>query len=149
MSDAQFCKDKAVFAVAVGCLVEVHEIHVDLIIGKLLVCLGVEMKKGLSEFLKALDPHFGGREGVHPGDDAYAVVVAHGSPDVTYADLGCLHSGEQLDADRSFQFFVQKINHLSAVFGDLLQTLFTIKVLASGDKIQLFHYNPFLLIDDI
>ena len=58
MRHLQLGQDEAVFAVTVGCLVEVHEVHVDAVIRKLLVVLRVQVKQRLPKDLQALDPHF-------------------------------------------------------------------------------------------
>ena len=65
-------------AVAVGGLVQIHEVHVDLFIGNLAVVLGGKVAVGLLQVGKAVDPHFAGAEGVAPGDDARAVLVIVG-----------------------------------------------------------------------
>ena len=62
--------DVSELAVAMCALVEVHEVHVDVVPWNLLVVLCVEVEKGLLEVLKTADPHLCGGEGVHPGDDA-------------------------------------------------------------------------------
>jgi hypothetical protein len=59
-------------AVAMGRLIEVHEVHVDLRPGEIAVELGVEMEEGLLQRSEPGDPHPGRRERVHPGDDADA-----------------------------------------------------------------------------
>ena len=71
--DAHAGADVPELDVAVGALVEVHEVHVDIIPGDLGVVLGVEVEKRLLQVLQALDPHLGRREGMHPGDDADAL----------------------------------------------------------------------------
>ena len=52
--------DVSEFAVAVSALVEVHEVHVDLVPGNLGIELGVEMQQRLGELLQAMNPHFSG-----------------------------------------------------------------------------------------
>ena len=61
--------------VSVSALVEVHEVHVDFVPGDFGVVLGVEVEERLLQLLQTLDPHFGGREGVHPSDDTHTLVV--------------------------------------------------------------------------
>ena len=75
---AQACSDEAVLPVAMGGLVEVHEVHVDLLVGDLFVVLGGQMAVGLLQGSEAVDPHLAGREGVAPGDDAGALVPVIG-----------------------------------------------------------------------
>jgi hypothetical protein len=60
--------DEARLAVAVGRLVEVHEVHVDLVPGQVAIELGVEMDERLAQEGEAADPHLRGRERVHPED---------------------------------------------------------------------------------
>ncbi len=85
--------------VAVGGLVFVHEVHVDVVIGDFFVILGEQVEHGLAVFLKAPDPGFGGGEGVHPGDDPGAggvgVGVAKHLADHVARDLG----GQQLQRE--------------------------------------------------
>ena len=73
--------DVAELNVAVGRLVEVHEVHVYGFPGNLGVVLGVEVEEWLLQCLQTLYPHFCGREGVHPSDDADTLVLV----------VGCLH----------------------------------------------------------
>ena len=75
LGDAHPGADVAELDVAVGALVQVHEVHVDVAPRNLRVVLGVEVQEGLLQGLEALDPHLGGGEGVHPGDDADALLL--------------------------------------------------------------------------
>ena len=52
--------DVAELYVAVGTLVQVHEVHVDAVPGYLGVVLRVEVEQRLLQRLQALDPHLGG-----------------------------------------------------------------------------------------
>ena len=87
MRDSETGEDKAVFTVAMSSLIQIHEIHIDFIIRKLLVSLGMKVKQGLVEDLQTLDPHFCRREGVHPGHNTNAVIIAHDALHVFHADL--------------------------------------------------------------
>ena len=71
-------EDVGILAVAMGTLVEVHEVHVDGVVGNLLVVLCVQMEQGLAQDLQAVNPHLGRGEGVHPGDDADTALVRIG-----------------------------------------------------------------------
>ena len=71
-------RDEAVLAVAVRCLIEVHEIHVDFLIRNLAVILRRKMAVRLLQQLQTVDPHLAGAEGVHPGHDATAGVAIVG-----------------------------------------------------------------------
>src|SRR5438105_3609055 len=64
--------DERELAVAVGRLVEIHEVHVDLRPGQVAVVLRVEMDERLAERRQAGDPHLGRAERMHPGDYADA-----------------------------------------------------------------------------
>ena len=70
---AQARADVPELAAAVGGLVQVHEIHVDLAPREVAVELGVQVGKRLAEDLQAFDPHLRRGKRVHPGDDADAV----------------------------------------------------------------------------
>ena len=64
--------------VAVSTLVQVHEVHVHGVPRNLGIVLGVEVEKRFLQSLQTLDPHLGGGESVHPGDDAGALLVVVG-----------------------------------------------------------------------
>ena len=66
--------DERELAVTVGRLVEVHEVHVDLRPRQIAVELRVQVDERLAQVRQPADPHLGGREGVHPGDDPDARV---------------------------------------------------------------------------
>ena len=59
MRDMKLCEDETELAVTVRRLIEVHEVHINRVVRKLLICLRVQMKERLSELLQALDPHLG------------------------------------------------------------------------------------------
>ena len=140
MADPQLRENEAELAVPVGCLIEVHEIHVDCVIGQPLVCLRMQMQQRLPEQLKALDPHLGRREGMHPCDDADAVVVHHDLLHVLHADRGGLHGRQQLDADHIPELFIQKIRHALAVRADGREAFLAVEILTARNKIQFFHF---------
>ena len=70
--------DMAEFAVAVGALVQVHEVHVHGVPRNFCIVLCVQMEHGLVEQFEAMDPHFGRRECVHPCDAGAARFVVCG-----------------------------------------------------------------------
>ena len=76
--DAHAGLDERELAVAVGGLVQVHEVHVDGRPRQRLVGLGVQVQQRLAERLEPADPHLRRREGVHPRDHADAAVVVAG-----------------------------------------------------------------------
>jgi hypothetical protein len=67
--------DEPGLAVAVGRLVEVHEVHVDRVPRQLGVELRVQVRERLLQDVEAADPHLRRREGVHPQDQARAIGV--------------------------------------------------------------------------
>jgi len=82
---AQTTGDVTEFAVSVGTLVEVHEVHVHGGPGDLFVVLGVQVQQGLLEVHQPMNPHLGGRERMHPGDDTDALgVTVGGTHDLRY-----------------------------------------------------------------
>ena len=84
--------------VTVGSLVQVHEVHVDLLIGDLPIILGRQMAVGLLQQIESMNPHLAGREGVAPGHHAAACIVVVG----LFHDLGDLRVG--LDGGLVYQF---------------------------------------------
>ena len=76
--DAHAGLDVRELAVAVGGLVQVHEVHVDRRPRQRLVGLRVQVQQRLAERLEPADPHLRRRERVHPGDHADAAVVVAG-----------------------------------------------------------------------
>ena len=77
-ADAHAGADVSEFSVAVGRLVQVHKVHVHRFPGNLFVELSMQVQQGLPELLQAVNPHLGGRERVHPGDDTDALLVVIG-----------------------------------------------------------------------
>ena len=106
--------------VAVGALVEVHEIHVDLVPGDLGVVLGMEMEQRLAQVLQALDPHLGRREGMHPGDDADAFGVVVGSVHHVFDLTAAVGRALINDPDGDIAGGVQPLDHFlgMSVHGD-------------------------------
>ena len=98
--------------VAVGTLVQVHEVHVHGFPGYLGVVLGVEVEQGLLQGLQTLDPHLGGREGVHPGDDAHALVVVVGGLHHGFHFLAAVGGAFVHHLDGDDAAVVQSVDHL-------------------------------------
>jgi hypothetical protein len=124
----------AELAVAVGGLVEVHEVEVDVGPGQRHVRLRVQVQQRLAQGVEAADPHLGRAERVHPGRDADDRVVEvrlehgaadrvgvgqHGLPDEAHGHVG---GGGQLVGDGT------------RLVGDLLQRLFAVEALAPGEE---------------
>ena len=73
--DAHAGHDMAVLPVSMGRLVLIHEIHVNAVVGNLHIKLCMEMAQRLMVLLQAQNPGLGGRESMHPGDNARAFAV--------------------------------------------------------------------------
>ncbi|MDI2023447.1 hypothetical protein PJL18_03995 [Paenarthrobacter nicotinovorans] len=121
-------------AVAVGCLVEVHEVEVDVRPGEVAVGLGVQVQQRLAECVQALDPHLGRAEGVHPGGH-----TDHGVIRVCFqcgaADGIAVREDrlpDELHGDIAGS--VQDVGNLLRLRGDLLKDVLTVEVLAAGEE---------------
>ena len=101
--------------VTVSTLVQVHEIHVDLIPGDLSVILCVEMEQRLLQCLQTLDPHLCGRESVHPSDDTHALRIVVGSLHHFLHFLGAVGCTFINNLDRDDATGVQAFHHLLGV----------------------------------
>ena len=135
--------DESVLPVAVGGLVQVHEVHVDLLVGDLPAILGGQVAVGLLQQIKAVDPHLAGGEGVAPGDDAAALLVVVG---VLHhlGDLGVrLHGGLVYHLAGQVAGGVQRICHLGGPLSHCLQHLGTVQKLTAYNKPELtvFHIH--------
>jgi hypothetical protein len=145
--------DVAELAVAVRGLVEVHEVHVDLRPGQLDIGLGVQVQQRLAERVEPGDPHLGGGEGVHPGDDAHAGVarcrLQACSPD------GVTGGEDRLPDQPDVELVRERLADLLRLLGHLLQRLVTVEGLAAGEEpdlevvvvLGLGHEEPFLYVD--
>ena len=144
---AQPCPDEAVLPVAVGGLVQVHEVHVDFFIGDGAVVLGGKMAPGLLQAGKAVDPHLRGAEGVAPGHDTGAggvvVCLAHHVGNFLVGLGGDLV--DQLAGQAAGG--VQRLGHFGGAGGHRLQNLRPVEELAAHHEPEfiLFHahwYKP-------
>ena len=97
----------------------------------------MKVKKGLSENLKALDPHLCGGEGMHPGDDADTVIIVFHLSHVFNADFGSLYRREKLHTGHVPDLLIKEGRHPLRIFRNLLQAFRTIQILAANYKIQL------------
>ena len=131
--------NKSILTVAVSGLIQVHEIHVDLVIRKFLICLCMQMKERLCQDLKASDPHLGRGECVHPCDHTDAVVIIFSSADILYTELSGLDSGHQDDFHYVAELLIEEVHHLATISSYLRKALCSVKILAAGNKIQFFH----------
>ena len=130
--DAEAGDDVTELTVAVGGLVQVHEVHVDGLPRDFLVVLGGQLQQRLGQHFEAADPHLGRGEGVAPGDHADDVRVG-GSLDHELLDtVGGLQGGLEDDLGRNLAGVVQVVDHFSGVNGDLAQGFFAVQVLRTN-----------------
>ena len=130
--------DVAELAVAVGGLVEVHEVHVELGPGQGLIRLRVQVQQRLAEGLETGDPRLGRRERVHPGDHADHRVVPGG---VQAGPTDAVRAREHRlphEPGRAGQSAGQRAADLLRLVGDLLQHLRAVQVLAAGEEPNLW-----------
>ncbi len=128
--------DEPELAIAVGALVEVHEVHVDVGPRDVPIELRVQVHEGLVQRGQAGDPHLGRRERVHPGDDADAVGGGVGLHADVMDGLRRGHDRLEDDLDRDLLGTGKPLRDLSGVLIHLLEGLGAIKVLASRHKPQ-------------
>ena len=121
-------------AVAVGGLVQVHEVHVDRAPRQVAIALRVQVQVGLLQRREAGDPHLRGREGVHPEHEADAslrlVRLGHHARDL----VGGLHDRLAHDAAGDPGRGVEGRRDALGVLGDLPQRLGAVQVLAAGHE---------------
>ena len=127
--DAEAGDDVPELTVAMGGLVQVHEVHVDGLPRDLHVMLGVQLQHRLGEHFQAADPHLGRGEGVAPGDHADDVRVGRGLDHELLDAVGGLQRGLEDDLDRNGAGAVQVIDDLGGLLGDLAQRLLAVQVL--------------------
>ena len=72
---AQPGADEPMLAVAMSGLVQVHEIHVDFIVGNIHIVLSGKMAEWFLQSGQSIDPHFRRRESMAPGYDTSAIIV--------------------------------------------------------------------------
>ena len=122
------------FPVAVSSLIEVHEVHVDFVIGYFTVVLGCEMTPCFLEACEAVDPHFRGAEGVTPRDDSGALCVMVSVSDNVSDFCVCLCCYFVDDFAGKFAGSVEGVGHFLRSFCDCLKNFGAVKVLASDNK---------------
>jgi hypothetical protein len=98
------------------------------------VHLGVQVQERLAQRVQATDPHLRRREGVHPDDDADAVVVRRGvqhrAPDL----VGGEDDGLPDQLDGGLQPVGELPDHLPRLLGDLIERLGPVQRLAAGHE---------------
>ena len=120
-------------------LVLVHEVHIDGVIGKLLVVLRRKVAHGLLQHLQPLDPHFCGREGMAPGDDTDAVVVCVDLLDRSNDFIRALARRQIFDGDR--HSFVDVVRHLLGVLCNMRKHVIAIQRLRAGQPVYNFLFH--------
>ena len=136
-------QNESIFPVAMRCLVQVHEIHIDRVIRQELVGLRMKVKQRLPQDLKSLDPHLRRRERMHPCDHTDTVIITLYLPDILDADLRILNRRKKLNMCHIPDLLIEKCRHLLSVLCHLLQALIPVQILAANDKIQfcLIHHS--------
>ena len=117
-----------------GGLVQVHEVHVDLVPGKRDVDLGVQVQERLSQDVEPGDPRLCRRERVHPRDDTDAVIRG-ARLDARPAYL-CRPGEHRLpdQADTDLRPRVEQIDYLGGLLSHLAQRLVAVECLAAGQE---------------
>ena len=126
--------DEPELPVAVGGLVQVHEVHVDVGPGDLAVELRVQVQERLLQRLRPAIHILAGRERVHPGDQADA---GSGRIGLQAQRAGCLRAvstGLKTTRTGIARRSVEGRRDRARVLGDRLQRLRAIEVLAAGDE---------------
>ena len=85
--------NKPILPVSMSRLVEIHETHVDGRPRQLFVKLGMQVQVRFVQGSQATDPHSGGREGVHPGNQADTVFRTIGIQAQLLNGLAACHHG--------------------------------------------------------
>ena len=129
--------DERELAVAVGGLVQVHEVHVDVGPRQVAVVLGVEVDERLAQVGQPADPHLCRRERVHPGDDADAGRVGVGVAEDGGDRLGRRDDGLRDDPDRHGARLVEAAGDVPGVLVDLPQDGLAVQVLAARHEPRL------------
>jgi len=140
---AQTGKDMSELTVAVSALVEVHEVHVDVVPWYLLIVLGMQVEKGFAKDLHALDPHLSGGEGMHPADHTDALAVYVGTGHDIGNLLGTVGRSCVYDLDRQQAGIVHALYHLFGVTVYLFDSIASVKELCTCDKPNLEIFKCF------
>ncbi len=127
-------RDEPELAVAVGRLVQVHEVHVDPVPGDLAVVLGVEVEQWPLEAPQAGDPHLGRRERVHPRHESDAVGRCVGLHHQGADLVGAREDRLDDDPGRDRRSGVQPGRDLARITGDRGEGFRSVEVLAAGDE---------------
>ena len=131
---AQAGADESELAVAVGGLVQVHEIHVDRRPRQITMELGMQVGQRLDEGRQSGDPHLGRRERVHPGDHADAIRRGIGVAADTEDRLGGRDDRLEHDAAGQSRGAIESLDQAAAVVGHLAKGRLAVEMLAAGEK---------------
>jgi hypothetical protein len=132
--DAHSRLDVAELPVAVGGLVEVHKVEVDLAPGQFDVGLRVQVEEGLLQRVESADPHLRGAERVHPRDDADNLVLGVCLERQTANRVAVLEHGLPHHGHRHVTRCAKGGRDCLRLLGYLLEGLRTVEVLAAGEK---------------
>ena len=127
-------QDVGELAVAVRGLVQVHEVHVDLRVRQFDVRLRVEVQHRLLQRAEAVDPHLGGRERVHPRDDADAPRIG---VDLEHLAMDPDRLGQhrlEHDGQRDVATGVELLHDGGRLVGDLSERFVAVEGLAAGEE---------------
>ena len=127
--NAETGHDVAELTVAVGGLVEVHEVHVDGLPRNLLVVLGGQLQQRLGKHFEATDPHLGRGEGVAPSDHTDDVRVGRGFGHEGLDAVGGLQGGLEHDLGRDLAGVVQEVDYFAGLLSHLAQRFLAVQVL--------------------
>ena len=131
---AQSGAEESELAVAVGRLVQVHEIHVDRRPGQITIELRVQVGQRLGQGRQSGDPHLGRREGVHPGDHADAMGRSVGIAADVKDRFRRRDDRLEDDAQGQPRGGAEPLDQTAAVFGHLAKSRLAVKVLTAGDE---------------
>ena len=129
--------EESVLAVAVGRLVQIHEIHVDLRPRELAVELCVEVQERLLQGGEPGDPHPCRRERVHPDDEAGTRIRAVRLEAERADRLGGRHDRLVDDTNRHRRRGIERRRNLRRMHVDPGDRLLPVEVLAARDEPEL------------
>ena len=136
---AQTGENMSIFAVAVGTLVQIHEVHIHCVVRNGLVVLCVEVEQRFLELLQTVYPHFGGRESVHPCDDADTVLIGVGSHHNVLNLMGVVGCTFIYNLHGQVAGVVKSVDHLLGVTVNLFHGIASIEELCA-------RYKPYFVI---
>ena len=124
----------AILSASVSRLVFIHKVHINGIVGNLLIKLGMQMAKRLSVFLQSQNPGFCRRKCVHPGNHTCTVFICIGFIKGFANQLIGDQSGFPHQFKRKYAGFIQLFHNDPGMFCNLSKTLIPIQILRSCTK---------------